>query len=69
MRNTERALRIGAVGGQRGMQVHALQEMIAAEVRAVVNAMQKIGLLTLDKAQLSTATDAMTRYAYRTLGI
>jgi hypothetical protein len=69
MRNTERALRLGAVGGQRGVQVHALREMIAAEVRAVVSAMQKIGLLALDETQLSTATDAMTRYAYCTLGI
>lgn len=69
MRNTERALRLAAVGGHHGVKVHALREMIAEEVKAVVRAMQQIGLLALDKAQLSTATDAMTRYAYRTLGI
>lgn len=69
LRNTERALRLGAIGGSAGLQRQAVKELIAVEVEAILTALKNTGLLPVGDAQLPGAIRATTAYAHKALGL
>lgn len=69
MKNLERISRVGALKKDKGLQKFALQKLISEEVRAVLAALQKLGVLNIAPEQFSIIVDATAKYSYKALGI
>jgi hypothetical protein len=69
MRNVERAARLGAVVNDSGLQLHALRTVIAEECRAMMTAIQRLGIVDVRPENLPLVVDAVTKYSYKVLGI
>lgn len=69
MRNIERAARLGSLTNNTGLQAHALRTLIAEEVRAVMTAVQRLGIVSIRTESLPAVIAAVTKYSHKVLGI
>lgn len=69
IRNSERAIKMGRIMGDSGLEIHVLKEMIKEEVSAFMSALNNTNLLRMEEQQLQLAVRATTAYSYRVLGI
>lgn len=68
-RNTERLVRLSALAGSSGLQLHAARQAIKAEVDAVLTAMKNVGLISISDEVLPKATVIVAKYSWKVLGI
>jgi hypothetical protein len=69
VRNTTRAIRMGALLGAPGLQAHVVKSLINEEVRVFMTALQKANLFTANDEQLELAIRAVSAYSYRSIDL
>lgn len=69
IRNFDRSLRLAALTKDGNIEIEAARSMISIEVSAVLKALKRVDLLNVRNESMPAAIDAVTSYAWKTLGI
>ncbi|WP_296248038.1 hypothetical protein [uncultured Stenotrophomonas sp.] len=69
LKNMQRAVTIGVLANSDELQLHVYRDAIGQEVDAVMRAMSKEKLISLNEIQLSAAIKAVTAYSVRVAGL
>jgi hypothetical protein len=69
IRNFDRSLRLAALTKDGNIEIEAMRSMISIEVSAVLKALKRVDLLNVRDESMPAAIDAVTSYAWKTLGI
>ncbi|WP_419727751.1 hypothetical protein [Lichenicola sp.] len=68
MQNAERAQRPANSTSDSGIAVHSARQMIRTQITALVPALSNTGVVPLVEGKAPVAIEALTRYAWKTVG-